>query len=112
MIRPFSAIDGTGRRPADAATTATHFDPELRPLMSDLRGIMRELDDERRLRDSVDDDGGAWTPEKLRQLLKDQLAGDEIMVVSNREPYIHVQDRRTASRCSVRRAASSPPSSR
>ena len=32
-----------------------------------------------------------WTPEKLRQLLKDHLAGDEIMVVSNREPYIHAR---------------------
>ncbi len=59
--------------------------------MSDLRGIMREIDDERRLRDSIDEDGAAWTPAKLRQLLKDHLSGDEIMVVSNREPYIHVK---------------------
>ncbi len=92
VIRPFSAMDGNA--PASANDDAKHYDPELRPLMSDLRGIMREIDDERRLRDSIDEDGTAWTPEKLRQLLKDHLAGDEIMVVSNREPYIHVQDGR------------------
>ena len=89
VIRPFSSMDGQAANSAD--DDPEHFDPELRPLMSDLRGIMREIDDERRLRDSVDEDGVAWTPEKLRELLKDQLAGDEIMVVSNREPYIHVQ---------------------
>lgn len=33
----------------------------------------------------------AWTPEKLRSLLHDELAGDEVLVVSNREPYIHEQ---------------------
>ena len=33
----------------------------------------------------------AWTPEKLRSLLNDELAGDEVLVVSNREPYLHEQ---------------------
>jgi trehalose-6-phosphate synthase len=33
----------------------------------------------------------AWTAEKLRSLLHDELAGDEVLVVSNREPYIHEQ---------------------
>ncbi len=32
-----------------------------------------------------------WTPERLRSLLKSQLRGDELIVVSNREPYIHDQ---------------------
>ena len=89
VIRPFSGVDGG--TPGGGPASAGHFDPELRPLMSDLRSILREVDDERRLRDSAEDDGGAWTPEKLRLLLKDHLAGDEIMVVSNREPYIHMR---------------------
>ena len=90
VVRPFSNPDGsfddrTGHQRVDAS-----FDPELRPLMSDLRSIMREVDEERRARDSADVDG-QWTPEHLRQLLKDHLSDDEIIVVSNREPYIHVK---------------------
>ena len=91
VLRPFSPIDGTGGKPAAVREDDAAFDPELRPLMSDLRGIMRELDEERRHRDVGIDDGGEWTPERLRQLLKDRLSNDEIIVVSNREPYIHVK---------------------
>ncbi|MDE2434243.1 MAG: trehalose-6-phosphate synthase, partial [Burkholderiales bacterium] len=32
-----------------------------------------------------------WDPERLRALLRSQLRGDELIVVSNREPYIHEQ---------------------
>ncbi len=46
----------------------------------------------------------SWTPENLRTILREDLKGDEILIVSNREPYIHVRKRRRASRCSVRRA--------
>jgi trehalose-6-phosphate synthase len=92
VLRPFSSIDGhaTDSGPMSAAD-AVGFDPELRPLMSDLRSILREVDEERRLHERGDDDGTEWTPDRLRQLLKDHLAGDEIIVVSNREPYIHVK---------------------
>jgi trehalose-6-phosphate synthase len=86
VIRPFS---GDGQGAANHPAIDEGFDPELRPLMSDLRGILREVDEERRSKDHLEAEG-TWTPEKLRQLLKDHLAGDEIMVVSNREPYIHV----------------------
>ena len=30
-----------------------------------------------------------WSPESLRQLLLDQLPDAQVMIVSNREPYIH-----------------------
>ncbi len=30
-----------------------------------------------------------WTPESLRQLLRDELPGAQVITVSNREPYIH-----------------------
>lgn len=92
VLRPFTGVDGA---PGDAAAVrrdGASYDPELRPLMSDLRGILREVDEERRLRDVASDEGGEWTPERLRRLLKDHLSDDEIIVVSNREPYIHVRN--------------------
>jgi trehalose 6-phosphate synthase len=60
--------------------------PELQPLAQDLRAMLRELEEERRYRENPPD---MWTPDKLRDLLHADLRGDEILVVSNREPYIH-----------------------
>lgn len=74
--------------------------PELQPLAHDLRALLRELEDERRYRESPPD---MWTPEKLRDLLHADLRGDEILVVSNREPYIH---EKTADGIAVKRPAS------
>ena len=94
VLRPFAGADGPAGGPnrGEAGDVdGESYDPELRPLMSDLRGILREVDEERRMRDVASDEGGEWTPERLRNLLKDHLSGDEIIVVSNREPYIHVR---------------------
>ncbi|MDA8413792.1 MAG: trehalose-6-phosphate synthase [Desulfobacteraceae bacterium] len=60
---------------------------ELQPLVGDLRGLLRSLDAERRL---ADDATITWSPESLRGLLHKQLAGERVIVVSNREPYIHI----------------------
>ena len=60
---------------------------DMQPLASDLRSLLRELDMSRRGRDHK----ANWSPERLRTTLRDQLLGDEIMVVSNREPFIHVR---------------------
>lgn len=60
--------------------------PEFRPLVGDLRAMLHEMNVERR---TAQHSPQAWTPQKLRSLLHDELAGDEILVVSNREPYIH-----------------------
>src|SRR6266481_5523644 len=60
--------------------------PELAPLASDLRTRLQDLDDEYRRARSPD---AEWCPDRLRGLLRTQLRGDEIIVVSNREPYIH-----------------------
>lgn len=61
---------------------------ELQPLMGDLRALLRTIDAERRL---ADDATISWDPDKLRELLYKQLTGDQILVVSNREPYIHMK---------------------
>jgi len=62
--------------------------PELEPLVGDLRKLLRSLDEERRF---ADDATIWWNPDNLRGLLRKQLTGDQVLVASNREPYIHVQ---------------------
>jgi trehalose 6-phosphate synthase len=74
--------------------------PEFRPLVGDLRAMLHEMTLERRVQQHSPQ---AWTPEKLRSLLHDELAGDQVLVVSNREPYIHEQ---TEHGMTVRRPAS------
>ncbi|GFE60720.1 trehalose-6-phosphate synthase [Geobacter sp. AOG2] len=61
---------------------------ELQPLVGDLRTLLRAIDTERRF---ADDATITWSPDSLRQLLHKQLTGERIIVVSNREPYIHIK---------------------
>ena len=74
--------------------------PELAPFAADLRARMRDLEDEYRRSAGPD---AEWTAERLRTLLRTQLSGDQVIVVSNREPYIH---ERTADGVVVKRPAS------
>jgi trehalose 6-phosphate synthase len=74
--------------------------PELQPLARDLRTLMRELETGYRSRDESQI---TWTPETLRAILRADLRGEEILVVSNREPYIHT---RRNGRIEVQRPAS------
>ncbi|MBI4502601.1 MAG: trehalose-6-phosphate synthase [Gemmatimonadetes bacterium] len=62
--------------------------PELQPVASDLRALIRDLEAEHRARD---EEQLAWTPDTLRAILHRDLRGQELLVVSNREPYIHVK---------------------
>lgn len=64
--------------------------PELAPLAADLRARLRDLEDEYRRAQGPD---AEWNPERLRTLLRTQLRGDQVIVVSNREPYIHEKGR-------------------
>jgi trehalose-6-phosphate synthase len=73
---------------------------ELRPIARDLEALVRELESERRMRDEAQI---SWTPEALRGILREELKGEEILIVSNREPYIHV---RREGRIEVQRPAS------
>ena len=73
-------------RPSDGRHTGEL--PELRPIASDLRALIRDLEADHRSRD---EDQLAWTPDTLRAILRTDLPGHEVMVVSNREPYIHVR---------------------
>ncbi|MBI2519976.1 MAG: trehalose-6-phosphate synthase [Bdellovibrio sp.] len=61
---------------------------ELLPLAKDLRTLVRDLEQERRVKDETQ---LTWTPKALKKILHEDLAGDEVLIVSNREPYIHVR---------------------
>ncbi|HEX2544008.1 MAG TPA: trehalose-6-phosphate synthase [Ramlibacter sp.] len=60
--------------------------PELAPLAADLRQRLRDLEDAYR---RVQRPGDVWNAERLQALLRTQLRGDQVIVVSNREPYLH-----------------------
>jgi trehalose 6-phosphate synthase len=61
--------------------------PELRPVARDIRALVRELESERKARDESQIN---WSAETLRAILRNDLKGEEVLIVSNREPYIHV----------------------
>jgi len=60
--------------------------PEFRPIARDLQRLIRELESDYRSRDESQIN---WTPDALRAILHSELRGEDIIVVSNREPYIH-----------------------
>jgi trehalose 6-phosphate synthase len=72
---------------------------DLHPLASDLRTMLRDLELSRRNPDR----NTIWSPEMLRGVLREKLLGDEILVISNREPFLHV---RTDEGIALRRPAS------
>jgi len=74
--------------------------PELEPLAADLRARLRDLEDEHRRSQGPRTE---WNPLRLQSLLRSQLSGDQVIVVSNREPYIH---QRRGTEILVRRPAS------
>jgi len=74
--------------------------PELEPFVRELRGRMRDLEDSFRQSQPQE---GFWDPERLRHLLHTHLRGDQVIIVSNREPYIHEH---TPQGIAVRRPAS------
>jgi trehalose 6-phosphate synthase len=74
-----------GEGPAGIPVSAPQ---ELQPIANDLRALIRDLEAEHRLRDEEQLD---WTAETLREILHRELRDQQVLVVSNREPYIHVR---------------------
>lgn len=60
--------------------------PELKPVAKDLRALVRDLEADRKTRDEGQI---TWNSRALKQILQRELVGDEVLIVSNREPYIH-----------------------
>ncbi len=82
-------------RPSGGATA-----PEFRPIARDVSELLRDLE---RIYRPTDENQQRWTQETLRATLRGELRGNDIIVVSNREPYIHVHEGGTIR---VRRPAS------
>ncbi|HSL03591.1 MAG TPA: trehalose-6-phosphate synthase [Nitrospiraceae bacterium] len=59
---------------------------DLLPVAQDLRSLIHDLEADKRMRD---ENQMSWTPATLKAILHDHLAGDEVLIVSNREPYVH-----------------------
>src|SRR6478609_273663 len=75
---------------SSTASNALATTPELRPIARDLQALVRDLEAERQGRDESQT---TWGPEALRRILRQDLKGDEVLIVSNREPYIHTRRR-------------------
>jgi trehalose 6-phosphate synthase len=89
--------EGLVRHPAASAQLSL---PGFKPIARDLQRLIRELESDTHARDV---DQITWTPEALRGILRGELRGEDVIVVSNREPYIH---QRRGDRIEVQRPAS------
>jgi trehalose 6-phosphate synthase len=59
--------------------------PEFQPILRDVRDLVDSIMVER----ETELEGGAWTPQRLKLTLTRHLHGEKVVVVANREPYIH-----------------------
>ena len=60
---------------------------EFHPLAKDLRALIQDIQSEHRSRE---DNQAPWDADALRGILDGDLRGQEVLVVSNREPYLHM----------------------
>jgi len=80
------ALLNEARKPSAATDPVAPQHREFQPILRDIKTLMRDLEDNRAIRDDLQ---LHWTPQKLREILSNELSGDEVIVVSNRQPYIH-----------------------
>lgn len=58
--------------------------PEFQPIMSDVRALVDRI-----VAEKETDREGSWTPQRLKQTLNRYLHGEKVVILANREPYIH-----------------------
>jgi trehalose 6-phosphate synthase len=56
---------------------------KFQPVLSDVRELIERMASEREA------DPGLWTAERLKQTLNRDLQGEKIVILANREPYVH-----------------------
>jgi len=59
------------------------------PILSQVRQVLAEAEEKQRLEIDFHEN---WTPQALRQVVRDHLHSAQVIIVSNREPYIHNYD--------------------
>ena len=59
--------------------------PEFQPILRDVRDLVDRIVAEK----ETDREAGDWNPPRLRQTLNRYLHGEKIVILANREPYIH-----------------------
>ena len=67
---------------------------------------MRDLVDRLASERETDGQGGLWTPQRLKNTLSRHLHGERVVIVANREPYIHERTEEAGWRSCIPRAAS------
>src|SRR5450432_1288550 len=60
--------------------------PESFAILSQVRKVLAEAEEKQRLEIDFREN---WTPQALRQVVRDHLHSAQVIIVSNREPYIH-----------------------
>jgi trehalose 6-phosphate synthase len=60
--------------------------PTSAPILSQVRKVLREIEHDQRLEIDYREN---WTPQALAHVVRDSLEAPQMLVVSNREPYIH-----------------------
>jgi trehalose 6-phosphate synthase len=58
---------------------------EFKPFLRDVRELVDRIVAEK----EADREGGAWTPQRLKSALNRYLHGEKVIIVANREPYVH-----------------------
>jgi trehalose-6-phosphate synthase len=56
------------------------------PILSEVRQVLAEAEEKQRLEIDFREN---WTPQALRQVVREYLHSSQVIIVSNREPYIH-----------------------
>ncbi|MGH8137370.1 MAG: alpha,alpha-trehalose-phosphate synthase (UDP-forming) [Steroidobacteraceae bacterium] len=85
MLKRWAAVligDIRSRRFLDDA----HSSSVSMPVLSQVRQVMREIEESQRLEIDYREN---WTAQALHLVVRDQLRAPQMIVVSNREPYIH-----------------------
>ena len=89
-----------GRSSSDAPSTG-EATTEFQPLVRDVRALVERLASER----EREARGGRWSPDRLRSTLTQYLQGEQVVILANREPYIHERtDDGVQRRCTLRAA--------
>ena len=56
---------------------------EFQPILTDMRELIGRIVNQR------EDDPGRWTAERLKHTLNRYLQGEKVVILANREPYVH-----------------------